>query len=156
MRSTTHLVFGAGVAGLAAALAGCRVECWMLSMLASAVANLLVDAAGHDHRLFSAPRRTRVTHSLPGMTTVALIVWWLASKSTVYGGERLGLAAAVLAGTLSHWVLDSLNPSGVYIVRGRFRIARISYSNPMVNALLQVAGAVMAAYSAVLVYHGVP
>jgi len=152
LKATTHLVFGAGVAGLVAALAGCGFDCWLLALLATGVLNFVVDVVGHDHRLLRAPRRTRITHSLPGLALAIALVWLLAVRGSglALDGEAR-LLAAIAAGGLSHWLLDALNPGGVYIVRRRFRLARIPYSSPAANALLQAAGALMIAYSAALV-----
>ncbi len=148
MRSSTHVLFGAGFSGAVASWLGCGFECWILAVLGSAVLNLLVDAAGHDHRLLGGARRTRLTHSIPGVLAASLITWYLAIRGVgLPPGEEARLLASLAAGGLSHWLLDALNPGGVYVVRGRLRLARIRYDDRLANAALQAAGALLLAAS---------
>ncbi len=142
MRSTTHIAFGAGASSLAAGLLSCSMPCWLLAVMASAALNLLIDAIGHDHRLLGGTRRTRATHSLPGLAILTLAAWLLSRRGVVLAPGEAGmpLLASIAAGAFSHWLLDSLTPGGVYLVRRRFRLARVGYANPLANAFFTLLG----------------
>ncbi len=158
MRLSTHIAFGVGVAGVASShLLDCSITCWILSMVASATVNIMVDIMGHDHRLFRPPARTKVTHSLPGIIGISIAVAWLIQKGLAPPllPQPYKIYTATIIGGLSHWLLDALNPTGVYVVKGRFRIARIPYHSLVANMVLQMIGGGLLLYSAMR-YYGVP
>lgn len=148
VKLSTHIAFGLGVAGLTASMAGCRVSCWLLSLLASLLVNLIIDAVGHREGLFNPPARTRLTHSIPGVLGTSILAAYIVSFNlNAPLGELYALYIASIVGGLSHWLLDSLNPGGVYLVRRRFRLARIPYYSFTANVLLQMTGGALILYS---------
>ncbi|WP_162007875.1 metal-dependent hydrolase [Heliorestis convoluta] len=64
------------------------------------------------------------THSIVGAVTVSFLVWLLLSM--IYPLTNMALYVLLLAGYISHLVLDSLNPQGVAwlwpVTRKKFRI----------------------------------
>jgi len=140
LRRTTHIILGMGSAGYVAALAGCRFGCWLAAVIAGIVVNVLIDVFGHEQRLWAPPRRTRLTHSIPGTVLVSLAVAAPFIAASLVG-DPLGLALASVAAGLSHWLSDLITPAGVYLVRRRVRVPLARYDNPIVNALLSLVGA---------------
>ena len=137
----THIVFASGVSAFTCSTLSCKLNITILSIIISISINILIDAIGHDHRLFHPPRRTRITHSLPGIIIISIIISYLGVKGLpLHEHEKLLITISGLNGGLSHWFLDALNPTGVFILRRRFRLARIPYWNPIANTLLQLVG----------------
>ena len=150
LRMMTHILVGMGVTGYMASFLRCSYPCWILVLLSVIIVNIIIDAIGHYHGLFHPPRRSRLTHSLPGVICISLFIVFTGLRGVpLKSGEVLYAYLSVLVGGLSHWLLDALTPSGVYIVRRQFRLARIPYWNPVVNALLQVSGGVLLIYSVI-------
>lgn len=153
MRMTTHVAFGLGLAGLLSSYAGCSMDCWILSLIVSASINLIVDLIGHRSRLMKPPVRTRVTHSLPGIVVLSLAVSYVTVRGIILPPrESFWLYVIGVVSGLSHWLLDALNPGGVYIVRRRFRLARIPYYSLLWNTALQMLGGAMLLYSLTMLY----
>ncbi len=149
MRLSTHIAFGAGIAGFTASMLGCSLACWALAIVDSIAVNIVVDLLGHDHRFLSHARRTRITHSLPGILAVSLLISYASLHGLAWPiDEALSLTVATAASGVSHWILDAMNPHGVYLVGRRFRIARIPYWSFTANLIFQVAGGGLLALSA--------
>ncbi|MCE4622156.1 MAG: metal-dependent hydrolase [Desulfurococcales archaeon] len=148
MKLSTHLAFGVGVAGLLASLAECDIVCWMLALIISLSINLVIDLIGHRARLFHPPVRTKITHSLPGIIAISMLVTFIASRGLLLADSNpLFLYGIGLASGLSHWLLDALNPSGVYLFRRKFRLAKIPYYSFVANMVFQMIGGAMLLYS---------
>lgn len=148
MKLSTHLAFGAGLAGLLASLAECSIGCWILAIVVSLSINLVVDLVGHKTRLLHSPVRTRLTHSLPGILAISIIITYISLRgllNVVY--TPLSIYFIGVASGFTHWLLDSLNPGGVYLVRRRFRLARIPYYSFTANIVFQMLGGAMLLYS---------
>jgi len=152
LRLATHAAVGAGVAAYTYVLVDRSLVGLIIAVLASLVVNILVDAFGHHHRLFKPPRRTKLTHSLPGIVAISLAISYLSIRGVPLTlRQEAGIILAVLAGGLSHWLLDALTPSGVYVVRRRVRIARIPYWSTTANTIFQMIGGALLAYSLYIV-----
>ena len=152
MKLATHVAVGAGVAAYTYVLVDRSLVGLIIAVLASLVVNIVVDSFGHHHGLFKPPRRTRLTHSLPGIISVSLAIAYLSVRGVpVTVRQEAGVIIAVLAGGLSHWLLDALTPSGVYVVRRRVRIARVPYWSTTANTIFQMIGGALLAYSLYIV-----
>jgi len=140
LKLITHNVVGLGVAAMVSSLAGCSVACIIASILLGVIAQNIIDAFSHEHR-GRYTRRTRLLHSIEGVTVLTLILGGLVAGSLGFDvGNTVGLLVALEASVLSHLLLDSLTPNGVYILGRRVTLARIPYDDPEVNVALQALG----------------
>ncbi len=153
MRMMTHILMGMGITSYIATKLACPYNCWILSLLSVIVVNVVIDIVGHYHGLFNPPRRSRITHSLPGVIIISVLVVFLATRGIpMEKHDFIAIYTATISGGISHWFLDALTPSGVYIIRRRFRLAKISYSNPLANAILQIIGALLLILSMINIF----
>ena len=149
MKRSTHVVLGAGSAATAAGLLGCSPACWLVAVTAAAVANVLVDVFGHEKRFWRAPRRTRASHSIPGMLLFSAAT--AAPLAAYLGGEEPLLAvAAAMVGGMSHWAADLVTPAGVYLYRRRVRLGLARYDSLVANAVFTIIGILLLAYGVLL------
>ncbi|MDM7275716.1 MAG: DUF1286 domain-containing protein [Thermoprotei archaeon] len=140
MKLLTHNFVGLGVAALAASLAGCSFSCTASASLTGLLLQNVVDAFSHEHR-GRYTRRTRLLHSLEGVTALAVVMSALVVGALRFEArESLILLAALELSALSHLVLDALTPDGVYILGRKVNLGRIPYDNPEVNIALQAMG----------------
>ena len=153
MREDTHVVVGAGVSSVAASLLGCSVSCLVLAATLNGVVHPLIDWLGHEkHWWQSHPRRHAATHSVLGSSILALGVVAVVARALSLVGARVdawSLAAATLAGALSHLALDALNPSGVFVCGRRVSLGIARYNNPVLNIALQALGVMLLVYGVI-------
>ncbi len=140
MKLITHNIVGLGVATMVSSVMGCSLACIIASGLLGTIAQNIVDIFSHEHR-GRYMRRTKLLHSLEGATALALTLGSLTIGSLGFGlGDAIGLIIALEASLLSHLLLDSLTPNGVYVLGKRVVLARIPYDNHEVNMVLQALG----------------
>ncbi|GBF08656.1 hypothetical protein apy_03810 [Aeropyrum pernix] len=143
MKTETHIVFGLGVAVLAAAAAaeiGLGRSCLVPLVLASAGIHVAIDSLSHETvQAFSL--RTRMLHSVETLTPLSVAAGLVAGY--VAGGSlecELGGAAVFLASGLSHLFLDALNPTGVWLLGRRVSIPMGRWDDPVLNGVFSIAG----------------
>jgi len=146
VKQSTHALLGMGVAGYVARSLGCGLDCWLLAVASGLLANIIVDVFGHEKKLWRPPRRTRLTHSLPGVILASLAPAALIIVA-LRPGDPQAIAAASIAAGLSHWLADLITPAGVYLLHRRIRAPIARYDNPWANALLTLLGVLLLAAS---------
>ncbi len=100
----------------------------------------IIDALSHEHR-GKYTRRTRLLHSLEGVTALAVVMSALVVGALRFEArESLIILAALELSALSHLVLDALTPDGVYVLGRKVSLGRIPYDNSEVNIALQALG----------------
>ena len=140
MKLVTHNAVGLGVAAMVSSLLGCSVGCVIASSLLGVIAQNIIDSFSHEHR-GRYTRRTKLLHSVEGATVLAVVLGGLIAGSLNFkAADTIGLLVALEASVLSHLLLDSLTPDGVYVLGRRVTLARIPYNDPEVNIALQVLG----------------
>jgi len=140
LKLITHNVVGLGVAALTSSYAGCSLACIVSSSLLGVLLQNIVDGFSHEHR-GRYTRRTKLLHSLEGITALSVILTALIAGALGFKSwDALGLFLAVEASALSHLLLDSLTPDGVYVLGRRVVLARIPYDSPEANIAAQALG----------------
>ncbi len=140
LKLVTHNIVGLGIAAMVSSLIGCSLACIIASSLLGIIAQNIIDILSHEHRGRYA-RRTKILHSLEGVTALAVILGGLIAGSLAFKvGDTIGLLLAIEASILSHLLLDSLTPNGVYVLGRRITLAKIPYDNPEVNMIFQALG----------------
>lgn len=151
LKLLTHNIVGLGVAALVSTKWGCSLACVLASSLLGLFIQNVIDMFSHEHR-GTYTRRTRLLHSLEGVTGLAIILTAIiAAALNMKTFDVIGLLLAVEASALSHLALDSLTPDGVYIMGRRFTLARIPYDSFEVNVVAQALG-LLALAAAILSY----
>jgi membrane-bound metal-dependent hydrolase YbcI (DUF457 family) len=140
LKLVTHNAVGLGVAAMVSSLLGCSSGCVIASSLLGVIAQNIIDAFSHEHR-GRYTRRTKLLHSVEGVTALTVILGGLVAGSLGFRAvDTIGLLVALEASVLSHLLLDSLTPGGVYVLGRKVVLARIPYDNPEVNMILQLLG----------------
>lgn len=140
MKLITHNIVGLGVSALASTIAGCSFSCIIASCLSGVIVQNVIDLLSHERR-GGYTRRTKLLHSVEGVTLLSVALTMLVAGALGLGGrDVVGLLVAIELASLSHLVLDSLTPAGVYVLGRRVAIARIPYDNPEVNVIAQALG----------------
>ncbi len=154
LRTSTHVVFGSGLAGAAAAALGCGAVCVVASALLAGVINALIDAGGHERR-GGMVYRTKLTHSLETVAPLSFAAGLLVALSLGLPlTESLGAGLATAVGGLSHLALDALTPGGVYFRGRRVRLPLFNWDSPEPNLAFTVAGVLLLGYSIAAVSRG--
>ncbi len=151
MRESTHLLVGLGVSAVVCKYASCDTIVYGVALVSSILVNEIIDVFGHEHLWWQRyPRRIKITHSLFGVIAVSLIVTTIMQILLSYIGTNYNSSSlifwAVLSTGVSHLVLDSFNPSGVYICGKRISFRVVRAGNPVANLLFQVLGVLLLCY----------
>ncbi len=145
------MLVGLGVSAAICKHASCDTLVYGAALVSSILVNEIIDVFGHEYLWWQRyPRRIKITHSLFGVIAVSLIVTTvlqilLVHIGTSYYSSSLIFWAALSTG-ISHLVLDSLNPSGVYICGKRISFRVVRAGNPVANLIFQVLGVLLLCY----------
>ncbi|MGC8613199.1 MAG: DUF1286 domain-containing protein [Conexivisphaera sp.] len=158
MKLATHYIFTIGMVALAARPILPPAVRLSTAIWLGILVNWLIDHGGHEVR-GGIPRRTAVTHSVPGAVGVGValgilpvaavlvlvpsLASWLGTQPTA--GPLFVLLAGLLGGLagLSHLLLDALTEGGIYYHGRRWALAHWRYDNAVANALFMFLGLVM-------------
>lgn len=148
MKLNTHIAMGVGVASLLPSLLACDALCFGLSIILGGVAHPLVDGLSHEWR-GKTIRRDPLLHSVEGSFALSALLTSLLSLTPA----PLPLLSwtvvfsSVWASLLSHLLLDSLTPAGVYVMGRKVSLAGFRYDSLGLNALFSLLGLALFLFS---------
>ncbi|MEN2999287.1 MAG: DUF1286 domain-containing protein [Acidilobaceae archaeon] len=148
MKLNTHIAVGVGVASFLPSLLGCDVLCLGLSIVLGGAVHPLVDGLSHEWR-GGTIRRTPLLHSLEGSLALSVLLTALLSLLRI---PLSSLSWAVIflsiwASLLSHLLLDSLTPDGVYLMGRNVSLASFRYDEGWLNFIFSLLGLLLFLYS---------
>lgn len=113
------------------------MKCVGLAAFLGVVSQHIIDGLSHEYS-GGFHRRTRLLHDVTGGLLLAGVLAFLGLPFTGPTVEALKVFAALASAIGVHLLLDSLNPSGVYLAGRRLVLARIRYDDPLANYSIQL------------------
>ncbi|MCS7107250.1 MAG: DUF1286 domain-containing protein [Acidilobaceae archaeon] len=148
MKLNTHISVGVGVASLLPSLVGCEMLCFALSIVLGGAVHGIVDQLSHEWR-GGTIRRGPLLHSVEGSLALSLLLTALLAVLPI----PLSLLSWVVvffstwASLLSHLLLDSLTPAGVYFGGRNVSLASFRYDSPELNGFFSLLGLALFLFS---------